>query len=413
MYYTFQNMQGKNFYFNGDNLKIYESLDLNSINEEPRSIDYFRNDYFSYLTIVMCNNCNLTCSYCYERQDNDNNPNCQISLPQARKAIDTLMKSINMHEYKKGGINFFGGEPLLCFDYIKELVLYSEEIKDPKVSIQYSMVTNGTLLTEEKIEFLEKYNFLITISIDGDQDTHDKERKFKNGKGSYLIVASNIKNCISRLKLKARITINNNNYDVLKAVESIRSLGINDIVIGMDENISPKRLTDFLKQYELLLGSYLKSIENKDYYCIDNIVLLLIKIFFGRRVSSKCNAGRSYFTLSADGDLYSCHRLIGTTCGKVCSSCDDFFDFTEEYSIKTASFRTKRREKKSIPCSGCVFINLCGGSCLHSSYLNSENLMGYSYKACVLSKFEIDKCLSLITSLDQENRRSYIEYLFN
>lgn len=213
--------------------------------------------------------------------------------------------------------------------------------------------------------------------------------------------------------MKARITINNNNYDVLKAVESIRSLGINDIVIGMDENISPKRLTDFLKQYELLLGSYLKSIENKDYYCIDNIVLLLIKIFFGRRVSSKCNAGRSYFTLSADGDLYSCHRLIGTTCGKVCSSCDDFFDFTEEYSIKTASFRTKRREKKSIPCSGCVFINLCGGSCLHSSYLNSENLMGYSYKACVLSKFEIDKCLSLITSLDQENRRSYIEYLFN
>lgn len=98
MYYTFQNMQGKNFYFNGDNLKIYESLDLNSINEEPRSIDYFRNDYFSYLTIVMCNNCNLTCSYCYERQDNDNNPNCQISLLQARKAIDTLMKSINMHE---------------------------------------------------------------------------------------------------------------------------------------------------------------------------------------------------------------------------------------------------------------------------------------------------------------------------
>ena len=107
----------------------------------------------------MCNNCNLTCSYCYERQDNDNNPNCQISLLQARKAIDTLMKSINMHEYKKGGINFFGGEPLLCFDYIKELVLYSEAIKDPNVSIQYSMVTNGTLLTEEKIEFLEKYNF--------------------------------------------------------------------------------------------------------------------------------------------------------------------------------------------------------------------------------------------------------------
>lgn len=189
-------------------------------------------------------------------------------------------------------------------------------------------------------------------------------------------------------------------------------LGINDIVIGLDENISQGIFEKFLIQYELLLKEYYYSIKNDDFYCIDNIALLLSKIFFERRVSSKCNAGRSYFTLSADGNLYTCHRLVDKECGKVCSVNDNILECTERYSINIGDCRKKRSKNVDIPCNICSFLKLCGGTCMYSSYINSGNLCGYSKKTCIMSKLEIKNSLSLITSLNETTRKKFIKYLF-
>lgn len=219
MIYTFKNMNGEEYFFHGENLKIYETIDSVQKVEKIRPIDDFRNDFFSYLTIIMCNDCNLACSYCYEGQGNFKHSGRHVILKQAYKAIDVLLESVDKHHYQYMGITFFGGEPLLRFDDIKDIVSYCDEHKNRNTVIHYCIVTNGTLLTEEKREFFKKHNFHITLSIDGDKETHDKERKFKNGKGSYDIIAENVRNYLPNFKLKARITVNNSNHDIFNSVK--------------------------------------------------------------------------------------------------------------------------------------------------------------------------------------------------
>lgn len=170
------------------------------VSEHPASEYYksFVNNDLGQLTLQVTQKCNLDCSYCVYsgNYNNRHHANKWMTFEIAQKAIDYYVAHSSDEE--EVSLGFYGGEPLLAFDFIKECVAYAEEAFEGR-KVLYSFTTNGTLLTDEKLDFLVQYNFAILISLDGPEGVQNRNRKFANsGIGSFETLMKNIKN----LKLK-------------------------------------------------------------------------------------------------------------------------------------------------------------------------------------------------------------------
>jgi uncharacterized protein len=135
-----------------------------------------------YSALNLTHNCNLRCSYCYAGPKQQRSMSPRIAL----QAVDFLASQ------SKGRctITLFGGEPLLEFDMIRQLVEYSQETYDSKIA--FRMSTNGTLITPEVLQFLQKYDIYFTLSIDGNQAQHDLCRRYANNRGSYQDISDKL-----------------------------------------------------------------------------------------------------------------------------------------------------------------------------------------------------------------------------
>lgn len=159
---------------------------------------YFVDNDLGQLTLQVTRKCNLDCGYCVYSGNYDNRHHADkwMTFEIAKKAIDYYVAHSSDEE--EVSLGFYGGEPLLAFDFIKECVAYAEEAFEGR-KVMYSFTTNGTLLTDEKLDFLVHYNFAVLISLDGPEDVQNRHRKFANsGIGSFETMMKNIKN----LKLK-------------------------------------------------------------------------------------------------------------------------------------------------------------------------------------------------------------------
>lgn len=162
---------------------------------ETENLHLLAEHYMGNLILQVTQQCNLRCKYCaysgnyYNRSHTSN----RMDFETAKKAIDFYLK--RSEKADQLALSFYGGEPLLEFELIKKCVSYILQRKGDK-KILFTMTTNGTLMTEDVIEFLVKYEFNLMISLDGDKKSHDINRRFKTGKGSFDIILENL----SRLK---------------------------------------------------------------------------------------------------------------------------------------------------------------------------------------------------------------------
>lgn len=160
------------------------------------------------LTLQVTQQCNLRCAYCaysgiYENNRTHNS--ARMSFDVAKKAIDYFLEH-NTH-LADVVIGFYGGEPLLEFELIKKCVEYANSKVEGK-KILFNMTTNGTLLSDKVVDFLSRYNFSISISLDGSKEEHDRNRKFKDGRGSFDVIIENLRNIREKyLELDKRIQI--------------------------------------------------------------------------------------------------------------------------------------------------------------------------------------------------------------
>lgn len=125
--------------------------------------------------------------------------------------------------------------------------------------------------------------------MDGTKEAHDKMRKFKDGRGSFDVIAQNVRKYKNQLTLKGRLTVNDYNTNVVDSVLQIRDLGIDNIIVGVDANISDENFKIFMENYKELMEIYFNDLKNEKFYCIENITFNLAKIVTRRRVSSHCN----------------------------------------------------------------------------------------------------------------------------
>jgi len=295
------------------------------------------NSNLSHLVLELTERCNQSCKYCgfsgryshiraHGKKD--------MSFKTAKKAIDFFIK----RSKKKLSIGFYGGEPLLRFDFIKEIIEY---VKDKKqTEYEFNFTTNGTLFREEMIRYFSKNNVLILISLDGPKHIHNRYRVFKNGKGTYNAISNNLKKI---KKICPDFFTNNISYNVVLAppydfesiedffyknplfelrqdhilysvVDPHKTTFFNDFNLEDDEKKINKEIGKLRNRYKnsLIEGNYNnltieKQLFNKDFSRINNRPMDLIRDEFAPQ--GTCFPGTRKLFVNVDGNFYMCERV--------------------------------------------------------------------------------------------------------
>lgn len=263
-------------------------------------------------TLIVTDRCNLACNYCYARKGNST-----MSISTAQRVIDFIFG--NSQEDEKIQIGFFGGEPLLEFDLIKEITAMVKNHKSLRSGqTGLSMTTNGTILTEEIIDFLIENNITPCISCDGPPEVHDLNRHFPDGRGSSALVESNIKKAVNLFPLlPVNAVYSPNTVQFLpNVVEYLASLRVKNIVLSY--NISAKwtqKEADMLPQIYALIGKRFVDFysQGKPKYInlIDDKIAAILR--GGYKPYERCRMGKDELAFSTSGKIYPCERLVGSS----------------------------------------------------------------------------------------------------
>ncbi len=311
------------------------------------------------LTLLLVQGCNLRCSYCYA-EDGKYNDSGEMSKETAFKAVDFLL---NKTKLKDIGICFFGGEPLLQFGLIKDIVAYCKmKEKEEGREFHFSMTTNGTLITEDIEKFIIENKISTQISIDGDENTHNKHRFFANKEGTHDFVMKKTKTLREGKKLLARATITKesienveNNYMYLLD-SGFRNIAMSATYDMLDSEDFRKLTNAFISMYkhceDLIKKEEYSKVKNNKMFMQE-----LGRIHKASRCNIACGVGRYTYAIDVHGDIYPCQRFVSNKefcIGNVYENDNKREDFLEEIAFD------KHKE-----CQKCWARNLCKGGCAH------------------------------------------------
>jgi len=368
---------GQKLYLNGENGDISDDKEFlltHGINyDKDEFIRNFKTTNYSFC-LNISNSCNLRCSYCF----NPNKTNYLMTKENAFNYLDYLFSVFNDGE--KYFVDLSGkGEPLLnkklISDISKYCLLKSDELG---VEVTPTLVTNGTLLTEENVKFLQENRILFGVSLDGPKNVHDKYRKDVFGNPTYDLILKNILNIKSREYVGVAATLTNEVFDLSEEIYSLSKI-FNTISYrparGDGYRIDISSVNSWIKQYEKLTLKLLEDIKTsnpKVFYCLlngdDFYGRFLMKMFGNLRTGNRCDYLVKRFAVDFDGKIYGCPAA------------------TMKHSLGFTKI-TKEISKKEIikqfsMCLNCPYKYICGGEC----QLESSDSGAKHFELCTLKQ---------------------------
>ena len=298
-------------------------------NEELFTKDTYENymmDFKKRPTVVkalclhIAHDCNLACRYCFAEEGEYHGRRALMSYEVGKKALDFLIA--NSGNRRNLEVDFFGGEPLMNWQVVKDLVAYGrEQEKIHNKNFRFTLTTNGVLLNDEIMEFANKEMGNVVLSIDGRKEVHDHMRPFRKGAGSYdLIVPKFQKFAESRNQDKyyVRGTFTHNNLDFSNDVLHLADLGFKQISVEPvvaqpteDYAIREEDLPQLYEEYDKLAAEMVKRHKNGNDF---NFFHFMIDLEGGPCVAKRlsgCGSGTEYLAVTPWGDLYPCHQFVG------------------------------------------------------------------------------------------------------
>ena len=391
-----------------DNEKI-ESLEKFNIigNEEEVKAREVKNFPATTLILNIVSGCNLSCTYCYKADLTTLKNSGNMTFETASAAIDQLYNGApNQKNYT---VTFFGGEPLSSIDLIKEVTLYAVKFfKEKDANVDFTITTNGTLLTKNIISFLSTYKFGVTISIDGPKAIHDKRRVTNAGKGTYDVVKEKARMLLENYTdrpIGARVTLTAG----VTEVEEILAHLYNDLkfsevgfapATASDNaifNLSEKELIEVFNGFKRLGNDYIECAIKGEFSGFSNLHRLIGDIHAGRKKSLPCGAGVGLLSVDYSGKFDLCHRFTG-------SSFPSFGDVKVGLDKpKLSNFIEKRLNNKDPQCSKCHIRNLCAGGCYHESFMRYNDPSKAVLHYCDIMRDWIDYGLYAYSKIRNNN----------
>ena len=315
--------------------------------------------------------CNLRCKYCFASTGDFHGPRGLLPVETGKRALDWLVR--HSGNRKQLEVDFFGGEPLMNFEAIKEIVAYGRSLeKETGKHFQFTTTTNAVNLTEEVGEFLNKEMYNVVLSIDGRKEIHNFMRPAANGKGSYDVVLPKMQAFRKSRGDKSyyvRGTFTNRNLDFSNDVISLADNGfdqisIEPVVLEKDSPfaLSEEMLPRILAEYDKLAEIYLDRRKNGRWF---NFFHFNIDLEGGpciRKRLTGCGAGNEYVAVTPEGDIYPCHQFVGREGFKMGSVLTD--EFNTDLQAKFAANHVLSKEK----CSECWARFYCSGGCAANAH---------------------------------------------
>ncbi|MBQ8624428.1 MAG: thioether cross-link-forming SCIFF peptide maturase [Oscillospiraceae bacterium] len=350
------------------------------------------------LCLHVAHTCNLNCAYCFASQGKYSGDRALMSLEVGMRALDFLIENSGIRRNLE--VDFFGGEPLMNFDVVKELVKYARmREKEAGKNFRFTLTTNGMLVDDDVIDFANRECSNVVLSLDGRKEVHDRYRVDYAGNGSWEKIVPKFQRFVEAREGKnyyMRGTFTHANPDFLNDIKEMLSLGFNElsmepVVCAPDD---PSALTNedlpiVMEQYEKLAELMLERHKSGNpftfyHYMID----LKGGPCIYKRVSG-CGSGTEYMAVTPWGDLYPCHQFVGDEkfkLGNVWTGVDN----TEIQNQFLACNVYARPE-----CNDCWAKLYCSGGCAANAYHATGEITGIYKYGCELFKKRMECAIML------------------
>ena len=272
------------------------------------------------LCLHVAHTCNLNCSYCFASQGNYHGDRAVMSYEVGKQALDYLIA--NSGTRRNLEVDFFGGEPLMNFQVVKDLVAYARSIEKEKgKNFRFTLTTNGVLVDDDVIEWANRECSNVVLSLDGRKEIHDRFRVDYAGNGSWEKIVPKFQKFVEARGGKEyymRGTFTHANPDFLKDIQTMLDLGFNELSMepvvcaaGDPSALTEEDLTVVMDQYEKLAELMLqKDKEGKPFTFYHYMIDLSGGPCIYKRISG-CGSGTEYMAVTPWGDLYPCHQFVG------------------------------------------------------------------------------------------------------
>ncbi len=336
-------------------------------------IEHFKNreTVVKALCLHIAHDCNLACKYCFAEEGEYHGRRALMTEEVGKRALEFLVE--NSGSRKNLEVDFFGGEPLMNFDVVKELVRYGRELeKKHDKKFRFTLTTNGILLNDEVMEFANREMNNVVLSIDGRKEVNDKMRPFRNGAGSYdHIVPKFQKLAESRNQTNyyVRGTFTHNNLDFSEDVKHLAELGFEQIsvepVVAYDTDsyaIREEDIPQILEEYDKLAEYIIKRRKEGKWF---NFFHFMIDLNGGPCVAKRlsgCGSGTEYLAVTPWGDLYPCHQFVGEEDFKMGTVFEGVTNLELREQFKQLNVYAKEK------CRDCFARFFCSGGCAANSF---------------------------------------------
>ncbi|SHI33705.1 uncharacterized protein SAMN02745163_00036 [Clostridium cavendishii DSM 21758] len=352
------------------------------------------------LCLNVIHDCNLRCKYCFADEGEYKGCRKPMSAETGKRAIDFVIKKSGIR--KNIEVDLFGGEPIMVFETIKEIVEYAKEQgKIHNKNIRFTMTTNATLLNDEIMEYIDKNMGNIILSIDGRKEINDKVRVRVDGSGSFDRILPNIKKMVDmRDKSKqyyARGTFTRNNTDFFNDVmalvnEGFKEISIEPVVLPDEHELSLRRedLPKIFEQYDILYNEMeRRQREGKDIFKFYHFNIDLNGGPCVYKRISGCGAGHEYVAVTPDGEVYPCHQFVGNKDFLMGNIYDENLDKEISMTFKKAHIYNKPK------CKTCWARFYCSGGCQANNFnFNGDIHIPYEI-GCEMQKKRIECAIAL------------------
>jgi len=376
-------------YFSKEEIEFYKENIDNVIASSPKSTiaAFDENQQSDYNTVVLpiVSDCNLNCPYCFAHSESGFNFG-SFTNDDIVKTLEFVVNENKLKNKKNFSIVFFGGEPLLNPEAIRFTIEYMKT-NYPDYNIFYSITTNGTILNEDIINLFREHKVAVLVSIDG-PDNEFNLRYYKNGKKSLSKVISNIEELKkSNITMELRATIVNTNPYIFETIDFLEKFEVPFYFCfaypseNKSHNLSTydkKTLLGISKQFEQLLAYYLDKFKKKEIIYNKRMHDYINILRFRNRIGAACGAGRTYFTITANGNIFSCPHFMNDS-QYIMGNIDNNVLENEKYiSINVDDIQE---------CQHCWAKYYCAGNCLAQKVsLGKSNKMASIGEACELEK---------------------------
>ncbi|MBR3839090.1 MAG: thioether cross-link-forming SCIFF peptide maturase [Clostridia bacterium] len=372
---------------------------------ENLAIDYKNHsNVVKALCLHVAHTCNLNCSYCFASQGKYNGDRALMSFDTGKQAFDFLIA--NSGTRKNLEVDFFGGEPLMNWDVVKELVAYARSVeKQYNKNFRFTLTTNGMLVDDEVIDFANKEMSNVVLSLDGRKEVNDRFRIDYKGRGSYDTIVPKFKHFVEKRGGKdyyMRGTFTHNNVDFTNDILHMADLGFTELSMepvvcppGDPYALTQEDLPILKEQYEILAKEMIRRKKaGKGFTFYHYMIDLDNGPCIYKRITG-CGSGTEYMAVTPWGELYPCHQFVGDpkySLGNVWTGVT-----RKEVQDEFRSCNAYARKE----CRDCWAKLYCSGGCAANSYHATGSINGVYEYGCELFKKRIE-CAIMIKVAESE-----------